>query len=636
MKRHITDDQLLQLAFDLANENQAEAIRSHLAECETCRRRQEQLQAKFTVLDVLRDEPQVTDELLQRTLTKVREAKSISGTPWWRSKALAAVAAGIMVLLVAVSLFTPQLSKARKEVAQDIHIESAEAPSQPAIEKTSSEPMGMQETRSAAPPLMALSEEKPTAVAGAMVAGEAIGIEWQPEEPPFAPASNIELVTLPRRESVQLTIYNAADLTLVREQRKLTLQQGWNWLQFMWANTLIDPTSLSLEPKQHSDKIEVEQLSFPPRLPAVGRWLIKSRVAGEVPIEITYFTSGLHWRAFYMGTLTEDEAKMDLTGYVRVDNQTGEDYENAQVRLLVGKVNLLDDIASLAQRKNAYGKEMAECEDERLHASEGTELSFQPQDATRWYFLDGDAGGLALYGDLFALGQKKEIKKEGLSEYFLYTIEGIETIPNGWGKRLESFQAEDIPVENMYKYDRERWANEARRFLTFTNDEDHKLGETPIPDGRMRIYHRVNEQGELSYVGGCDIKYIPVGEEVELDLGAAQQVKVEPVLMAYATDDYDFADKGYIAGWVETNAWTVKLTNARPLPVKIRFEHAMDSPNWQLTDQQGESDYEAWDAIHLRFTQIIEPRTQKEFSFTTEELYGTKREKSATDSTDEH
>ena len=56
----------------------------------------------------------------------------------------------------------------------------------------------------------------------------------------------VDLVTLPSRDTVQLTIYNSADLTLVRERRNLTLKKGWNWLQFMWANTLIDPTSLSL------------------------------------------------------------------------------------------------------------------------------------------------------------------------------------------------------------------------------------------------------------------------------------------------------------------------------------------------------------------------------------------------------
>ena len=134
------------------------------------------------------------------------------------------------------------------------------------------------------------------------------------EKPPFAPASAIELVVLPRRENVQITIYNSADLTLVREKRNLTLKKGWNWLQFMWANTLIDPTSLNIEPTEQKDKIDIEQLVFPPRLRELGRWLIKSDVEGQVPFEITYFTSGLCWRAFYMGTLSEDEKKMNLEG----------------------------------------------------------------------------------------------------------------------------------------------------------------------------------------------------------------------------------------------------------------------------------------------------------------------------------
>ena len=39
----------------------------------------------------------------------------------------------------------------------------------------------------------------------------------------------------------------------------------------------------------------------------------------------------------------------------------------------------------------------------------------------------------------------KEIVKEGLSEYFIYTIEGTETIPNGWSKRMRSFEGQTVP-----------------------------------------------------------------------------------------------------------------------------------------------------------------------------------------------
>ena len=42
----------------------------------------------------------------------------------------------------------------------------------------------------------------------------------------------VDLVTLPSRDTVQITIYNSADMTLVRESRALTLKDGGNKLQF--------------------------------------------------------------------------------------------------------------------------------------------------------------------------------------------------------------------------------------------------------------------------------------------------------------------------------------------------------------------------------------------------------------------
>ncbi|MGA2498295.1 MAG: hypothetical protein ABSH20_11175, partial [Tepidisphaeraceae bacterium] len=53
-------------------------------------------------------------------------------------------------------------------------------------------------------------------------------------------ARNVDLSTVPKRNTVQLTIYNSEDLTLVRETRTVTFKKGANPLQFSWANTLID------------------------------------------------------------------------------------------------------------------------------------------------------------------------------------------------------------------------------------------------------------------------------------------------------------------------------------------------------------------------------------------------------------
>jgi len=446
---------------------------------------------------------------------------------------------------------------------------------------------------------------------------EEAAADAMPDKPPFVPASAIELVVLPRRDKVQLTIYNSADLTLVRERRNLTLKKGWNWLQFMWANTLIDPTSLSLEPLAQTDKIDVQQLVFPARLRELGRWLIHSQVSGQVPFEITYFTSGLSWRAFYMGTLSQDEKTMYLQGYVRVGNNSGEDYEKAQTRLIVGKVHILDEIAELAKRQYPYDRPVGPVQ-------AGEVARFGESDEKFSQLVTYDFGG-AMMGGMGGMGSK-EIRKEGLSEYFLYTIEGTETIPNEWGKRLLSFEAQDIKVESLYKYDEERWGSETIRFVKFANDEEHNLGETPIPNGEVKIYGQADNKGYLSYVGGTSVKYIPVDEEVELNLGPARLAKVEPVLMDFKTDNFMFDNKGNIAGWDETRTWKIETANTRTLPIEIEITRGFGTAYWTLPFDDQEVSYEKHDATHARFKLKVEPRSKRTFGYTVTTYHGVREE----------
>jgi hypothetical protein len=76
-------------------------------------------------------------------------------------------------------------------------------------------------------------------------------------------AQNIDVSTLPPRESVQLTIYNSEDLTLVRETRHVTVRAGMNALQFSWANTLIDPTSVQLRIPAQAAGLELVDTVYP-------------------------------------------------------------------------------------------------------------------------------------------------------------------------------------------------------------------------------------------------------------------------------------------------------------------------------------------------------------------------------------
>ena len=623
MKGHLTEQELIEYQFKLASDSRVEKIAGHLKDCARCRRRLEQLERKFASLDLLREEITASEDLISKV---VEQAGQPVRTRLIRFKKPAWLGAAAAVLLVGFILLATNLTDDGTRELEDIKGLSDLVEKKTELDQiTDISHSAVLDERVAVERKLSLRFTKfDTEVTEPLskVAGDKYVEERISEQPPFAPASAIELVVLPRRDKVQLTIYNSADLTLVRERRNLTLKKGWNWLQFMWANTLIDPTSLSLEPLAQTDKIDIQQLVFPARLRELGRWLIRSEVSGQVPFEITYFTSGLNWRAFYMGTLAEDEKTMQLQGYVRVGNNSGEDYENAQTRLIVGKVHILDQIAELAKRQYPYGRPgiRAWVDKEGGGISAGDIRGFEVYN------------GFAYAGHVFRDLKRKEIKKEGLSEYFLYTIEGTETIANKWGKRLLSFEAEDIKVKSLYKYDEERWGQQALRFLSFANDEEHNLGETPIPNGQVKIYSQADAEGYLSFVGGTNVKYIPVNEEVELNLGTARLVKVEPILMDFKTDNYVYDRKKNIAGWDEIRTWKIEITNTRELPIEIEITRGFGTAYWTLVYVDIASvaadsiSYEKHDATHARFTLKRRPRSKRTFGYTVTTYHGVREE----------
>jgi len=427
--------------------------------------------------------------------------------------------------------------------------------------------------------------------------------------------AGIDLVTLPDRDSVQLTIYNSADLTLVREVRKLTLKKGTNKLSFGWANTLIDPTSLELKAIRDPDKVLLLDITYPPRLNTVGVWTVESEVEGEVPVEITFFTSGITWRAFYMATLTPDEKQMLLQGYVRVTNNSGEDYPDAQTRLIVGKVHLLDQIAALARRPQPYGRPGV--------ARRGARAESRSSGRARALAQKAEAEQVFKA----ALARPKEIKKEGLSEYFLYTIEGTETIPNKWSKRLPSFRADRVPVVNLYKFEQERYGASVIRFLYFKNDKEHKLGETPLPGGLVKVYRTVDRQSHLSYESACGAKYIPVEQKVELSLGAAQKVAVQPKMMDVKYENYTFDHNGNVNGYDEVQAWQVKVKNHRDVAIRVEVTRNFRHQYWELQRQGDFGEYKPDDLDTVKFTLDLPPHTKKVFTYTIRYREGERRQR---------
>jgi len=225
-------------------------------------------------------------------------------------------------------------------------------------------------------------------------------------------------------------------------------------------------------------------------------------------------------------------------------------------------------------------------------------------------------------------GIVKEIKKEGLSEYFLYTIEGTETIPTGWSKRLLSFDVDEVPVINLYKYEEERYGRSVVRFFSFKNDEEHKLGDTPIPGGMLKVYRSAGGGGHLSYTGQSSFKYIPVDEDVELNLGPVGNVVVEPTLMSFLTRNYRFDPKGNISGWDEVRVFEIEIKNTRQIPVKIEIQRNFKTPYWDLepSDDLDEGEFKKVDVDTVKFTLKLQPRSSREFRYGLTTYHGEREE----------
>jgi hypothetical protein len=327
----------------------------------------------------------------------------------------------------------------------------------------------------------------------------------------FAPlrAENVDLSTVPSRSSVQLTIYNSEDITLVRETRAVTFKKGVNPLQFSWANTLIDPSSVELKFLTNVDKLDVLDTTFPHAKPQMLYWNVQSEFDGEAKIQISYFTSGITWSADYLCIANKEETEMSFEGFVRVFNNSGEEYEDAQVRLVVGTINLVEKIAQLA---NIPVPQVAKMEADKLSEMRHTVLS-----AT---LAKGAPGG---FGGGGRADQAKEIIKEGLSEYFIYTIEGTETIKNGWSKRMRSFEGQKSLFKIEYRYRPQEYGENMVRMYLLKNDKESKLGTTPLPDGVVRVF-RDNGRDGLSYFTQQSIKYVPIGDKIELNLGRDPEV----------------------------------------------------------------------------------------------------------------
>ncbi len=468
-----------------------------------------------------------------------------------------------------------------------------------------------------------------------------------------ASAQNIDVSTLPDRDSVQLTIYNAEDLTLVRETRRVTLRKGSNELQFSWANTLIDPTSVELRVRVPERGVELVDTRRPFDRPEALYWHVRSESDVEAAVEITYFTSGITWAADYVGVVATDEASMRFDGFVTITNNSGEDYADASVRMVVGTINLVEKIAELARRREGQSR-FGDPASAAPPAAASPKPGRRDRLAAVADALENAPGGRGGGGGF----EDKAIVKEGLSEYFIFTVPGEETVKNGWSKRMRLFTQkakESVPLRIEYRYRPQEYGDRLVRLFLVRNDTASGLGESPLPDGMVRLFREVPSAAAgagdgLSVLGFLSTKYVPIGQEFEFNLGPDPQVILERLALSHAREEFWFRagdqnrlvsptrgeriDPKYaLSGWNERVGRVERIRNYRSTPITVAWRFPIDgdvtvragaemrptaklfdfrTPEFSATVEAGASRDLGYEVIHRRGTSERQAKVELE------------------------
>ncbi len=286
-------------------------------------------------------------------------------------------------------------------------------------------------------------------------------------------------------------------------------------------------------------------------------WRLLSAVPGKHEVEFSYLTGGMRWEANYNAVAPEKGDTFDIIGWVTLENMSGKDFENANVKLMAGDVARV-----MAEQGN-------------LRAYSG----FEERVA---------ASGPA-------------VTERAFEEYHLYTLERPTTVLDREIKQVEFVRAANVPAERIYVYDGFKLDPQYRGWdyynirtrpeygavsnpkvwvmLEFQNSEKSHLG-MPLPKGKVKLYRRdVDARNE--FIGEDQIDHTPKDETVRLYTGNAFDIVGERRQTNFRLDS-----NGH---WVD-ESFEIKVRNHKTEPVTVRVvEHLYRWLQWEITSTSMEN-----------------------------------------------
>ncbi len=429
--------------------------------------------------------------------------------------------------------------------------------------------------------------------------------------PPALAEPPLELrSTLADQQEVAVTIYND-NLALVRDQRKITLQQGENHLALREVSAGIRPETALLRSLSETDGVQVIEQNFDFDLLTPEK-LLEKFVGKKVQV-------------------------------VRVHPQTGEDsFETAEVLAassgvvlkigdrietgVPGRLIYPDVPADLRDRPTLvlqlHSKKAGEQQLELAYLTSGlswnadyvAQLSEDDRtlDLSGWVTLTNRSGTSyrsarlqLVAGDVNQVRQEipmardfmmekgmvaasAPMQEESLFEYHLYSLGRPTTLRENQTKQVSLLSAAKVPVVREYLlqggdyYYRGRFDNLGEKlkvgvFLELANREEAGLG-MPLPKGIVRVYKK-DRQGSSQFVGEDRIDHTPKNDLVRLKLGDAFDVTANKK----QTDFQKLGGSGQY-NYVFESAYSIKLNNAKTEAVTVRIAEPMPG-DWEMLSE---------------------------------------------------
>ena len=124
-------------------------------------------------------------------------------------------------------------------------------------------------------------------------------------------------------------------------------------------------------------------------------------------------------------------------------------------------------------------------------------------------------------------------------------------------------------------------------------------------------FRTVADDKLYSFVGRPSVKYIPIAETVELELGNDAEVLVKPVLMNWEKSDLAFDQNGNVKGWTTRETWKFEVQNSKEIDVVLDIRRNFAGDWGMVTEQK----FEKVDATKVKFVLPLKPREALSFTY---------------------